>query len=180
MESYSLTILAPHIVIRKNKDYWEIEGESHILTEQVNNYFKTLDLMKNKDGVWEYDNIVEMHIMSKNKFFQGIEIKGCLGYFEEGMKICFDFINRFSENIIDVNVYVLNEPISKETLYMFYEETKAKYQEKIMIFKKQYGDINIKATCGQFYQKVFKRDKWYYKLFDSIKRVFKISRYNRT
>lgn len=46
-----------------------------------------------------------------------------------------------------------------------YETICYMYSEKIKIFKKQYGDVKLKVTSGNFYREIRWRKKWYYKIF---------------
>ncbi len=43
------------------------------------------------------------------------------------------------------------------------------YNDKITIFQKQYGHVQFKVTCDEFYKEIKKRNKWYYKILHSNK-----------
>ena len=73
------------------------------------------------------------------------------------------------KDIVPLNIFVLNELINIENENDLYETICYMYSEKINIFKKQYGDIELKVTSGNFYQEIRRRKKWYYKIFSLVR-----------
>ena len=68
-----------------------------------------------------------------------------------------------------LNIFVLNQEVKVENFNALYEVVCFMYSEKIRIFKKQYGNIELKVTSGNFYDEIRKRKRWYYKIFSLVR-----------
>lgn len=64
---------------------------------------------------------------------------------------------------------ILIDFINLITYYHIKETICNMYSEKIEIFKKQYGCVELKVTSGNFYYEIRRRKKWYYKIFTFLK-----------
>lgn len=101
MESYSLTVTDQNVKIVRDKEYWRLEGISHISIQSVEKYLTSIELIvKDNDISWYYDNCIELYILHKEGLFQGIEIKGCLVYFDEGIKLCYNLLMNFQKILL--------------------------------------------------------------------------------
>lgn len=168
MESYSITVLVKGISIAYENSFQKLIGISEVEIGEVEERLKKKGGQYVKDTRWTYNDNLELFIYQQNGKFQGLEIKGCLSWLDEGVKDCFQIINNFEEWYGTFDIYVLGAKVwcgNAEALYKYIYDV---YYEKIQLFNKQYNNIKLKATCGKFYKEVKRKNKWYYKLFHKI------------
>lgn len=165
MESYSITLLPSDVNIIRKNDYWYLEGCSELLIQDFELLFNKIGAERRGDVIWVMNNCIELIQFSNNKFFQGLEVRGCLSYLEEGIGLCYDLIKFLNDNILKMNIYILNQKVEIETAQDLYNIINNMYKDKITIFNRQYGNIELKITSGEFYKEIKKRRKWYYKIF---------------
>lgn len=165
MESYSITLLPSNVNIVRKSDYWHIEGCSGLPIRDFELALDKIGAERTGDAIWIINNCIELMQFSNNDFFQGLEVKGCLSYLEGGIDLCYDLIKLLNDNILKTNVFVLNQMVEIENAQDLYNIVKSMYKDKITIFNRQYDNIELKVTCGEFYKEIEKKRKWYYKIF---------------
>ncbi len=79
------------------------------------------------------------------------------------MEDCWDFYEVWNRRV-PLKIYVLNQEIEVKNSEELYEVVSEKYKEKIEIFKKSYGDIEVKATGSEFRKIINKQNNWLYRL----------------
>lgn len=169
MESYSITVLAKQVSIEYEKSYQKLAGSSLYKVLNVEKKMRDEGIQYIQSGKWIYNDCLELFIYQQNGKFQGIEIKGCLSWLNEGVKDCFNLVNTFQKWYGEFDIYILGQKVlctSEEVLCQYVYNA---YTEKIELFNRQYGNIKLKATCGKFYKEMDKQSKWYYKLFHKLK-----------
>ena len=169
MESYSITVLVKGVSIEYEDSYQKLIGSSEIDIWDTKEKLSSIGIQYIQDVKWIFDDYLEMYIYEKNEKLQGIEIKGCISWIKEGVKDCFQIVNRFKEWYGELEIYILGKKVwchSEEELDKYVQEV---YKNKIELFNRQYNDIKLKVTCGNFYKEIDIRNKWYYKLFHRSK-----------
>ncbi len=78
-------------------------------------------------------------------------------------------INSISKKIVPLKIYILNQEVKAENAKQLNKFIRSMYNDKITIFQKQYGHVQFKVTCDEFYKEIKKRNKWYYKILHSNK-----------
>ena len=168
MESYNIMILPENVNIVREKEYWKLCGTTEIFVSVIENELKKLCINSSKNNEYILNQCGDIKMYKDKMLFQGFELRGCFSYLEGGVKICYEFYE-FWKDIVPLNIFVLNELINIENENDLYETICYMYSEKINIFKKQYGDIELKVTSGNFYQEIRRRKKWYYKIFSLVR-----------
>ncbi len=169
MESFNIMALADEVYIIRKNQYRYINGTSNI---HYKNFKLELDQLSNitrDDFKWVLDNCIEILGYHSNGFFQGIELRGCFAYLDESIDLCFKLIDIISKKIVPLKIYILNQEVKAENSKQLREFIRNMYNDKITIFQKQYGHVQFKVTCGEFYKEIKKRNKWYYKILHSNK-----------
>ncbi len=134
MESFNIMALADEVYIIRKNQYRYINGNSNILYKN----FK-LDQLSNitrNDFKWVLDNCIEIIGYHSNGFFQGIELRGCFAYLDEGIDLCFQLINSISKKIVPLKIYILNQEVKAENAKQLDEFIRSMYNDKITIFQK--------------------------------------------
>lgn len=168
MESYDILVMAKNIKIIKRDNCWNLEGESEYHIRKLDKVLSNMKMEKINDSEWEFDKCLELKILSKNGYLQGIEIRGCISYLEEGIASCYDIIRNINQQVMSMDIYILNEKIKVKNVTELYQYICDRYQEKIDIFNKQYNNLRLKVTCGKFYNEMQRRNKWYYKFYKKL------------
>lgn len=165
MESYNITILAQGVSIEYENSYQKLIGYSMVDILDIEEKLRSIGMRCIQDTKWLFDDCLELYLYQKNGKLQGIEIKGCLSWLKEGVIDSFQIFNKYEEWYGEFEVYILGEKVkcnSEEQLNAYIQES---YKKKIDLFNKQYNNIELKVTCGEFYKEMRKRTKWYYKWF---------------
>ncbi|MDY4077768.1 MAG: hypothetical protein SOY42_03115 [Clostridium sp.] len=164
MESFNIMMLPENISISRNNDYWKLCGKTEIKLDVIEDDLVNMCIVTDKNNEYIFKQCIDIKVYETNKLFQGFEFRGCLSCLEEGVKACYDFYECWKEKI-PLKIYVLNEEIKAKNCNDLYEVICYMYSEKIKIFKRQYGNIELKVTSGNFYNEIKKRKRWYYKIF---------------
>lgn len=169
MESYNIMILPKQISIIRDNEYWRLSGETKIYLNAIEEGLTKLCDKGGNNGEYLFSKCIDVKLYKDKMFFRGFELRGCLSYLSGGIEACYDFY-RFWSDIIPLDIYIFNEKVEVESANDLYESICCKYSKKIEIFKKQYGDIELRVTSGNFYHEIKKQNKWYYKIFSILKR----------
>lgn len=170
MESYNVMILPVNINIIKDKEYWKLCGNTEMNISAIEHELAKLCINSGKNNEYILNQCVDIKVYKENMQFQGFELRGCLSYLKGGVETCYDFYS-FWKDIVPLNIFILNQMVKVENANDLYEVVCSMYSEKIKIFKKQYGDIELKVTSGNFYHEIKKRKRWYYKVFSLVRNV---------
>lgn len=169
IESYSILVISKNVQVIKKQGCWKLEGKSHCCMKDLDKILGDMGMENSYNNRrWVFDNYLEIHTFSENAYAQAIEIKGCLSWLKEGIPKCYEIIKNIDAEIMPVDIYILDEHISILNAIELYEAIDTIYKDKITIFKKQYGEISLKTNCEEFYGKMKKISKWYYKLYRRI------------
>ena len=169
MESYSITVLSKQVSIKYERSFQKLVGSSLYEVLDVEKKMRECGIQYIQNGKWIYNDCLELFIYQQNGKFQGIEIKGCLSWLSEGVKDCFSLINNFQRCYGEFDIYILGQKVlctSEEVLGQYVYNA---YIQKIELFIRQYGNISLKVTCGNFYREMDRQNKWYYKLIHKLK-----------
>ena len=172
IESYSTLVLFQNVTTMTNNGNWKIVGKSKYYTNKLTDILKSMQMENTYDNDWIYDKSIEIKIYEEDNCIQGIEIRGCFSYLEEGIENCYTIIKNIKKVINQLNIYILNEKVCIENKYELESLICEKYKGKIEIFKKQYNNIRLKVTCGEFYYEIYENRKWHRKLYKRIKNIF--------
>lgn len=162
MESFNIMILPCNINIVRNKEYWGLSGTTEIKVDFVTAEIRKMRNIKKKKGGYVIERCIEVKLYEKDNCFQGFELRGCLSYLKGGIDICYNFYN-YWEARIPMKLYIHNQEVEVHSSTELYKVISNMYFEKINIFAKQYGSIEMKVTCGDFYRKI-KRKIWLHKV----------------
>lgn len=165
MESFSVLAISKDVENIKENGIWGLRGRSVIAISNIDIQLERMGAVLISKRRWLFDNCIEITEYEDGGFFQGIEFKGCLSWLNEGVEIVFKFLQSLLEILSDLDVFVLGQKAQAKTSKELYAVLVERYKDKITIFERQYGKIQLKATCGAFYKEMEKREKWYYKLF---------------
>lgn len=168
MESYSILLTAREVQIIQQGSCWGLEGKSNYYSNDLNKILKEMNMENTDDEEWVFDRCLELRIHSKDNYLQGIEMRGCLSYLEEGILSCYEIIKQIDKRTVPLDIYILNERVKITNFTELYQAICEAYKGKICIFKKRYKDIKLKITCKEFYKEIEKRKRWYYRLFSKI------------
>lgn len=169
LESYNILLLSENVSSIREKEYWKLCGASDI---SVNIIHEELDkLCSRKDQYPDYvlDGCIEIRMYEDKMLFQGLELKGCLSYLKGGAEECYQ-LYKLLNNKVALNIFILNEKIEINNSNDLYDTLCSMYSEKLKIFRKQYENIELKATCGDFYKEIKRRRRWYNKLLYHMKK----------
>lgn len=170
MESYSMTILAKGVSIEYEDSCQKLIGCSVVDVWNVEEKLRNIGMQYIQGAKWLLDNYLEVYIYQQNRKFQGIEIKGCISCMEGGVKDSFQIVKKCKEWYGEFEIYILGQKVrcdGEEQLKQCLQEA---YETKICQFNKQYNNMKLKVSCGDFYKEMKKRTKWHYKLFHRFKR----------
>lgn len=165
MESIEITALTKETSICRQNEYWYLEGNGGLPLSAIEEYFCTHKIKKSGDKKWILDNCIEIIIYSDGFYFQGFELKICISYLKNGINDCYNFLQMFNKDIIELDIYVLNKKITAGDPFKLYDMINMMYKDKIEIFKKQYGNMEIKTTSSDFYSKIKLYNKLWYRLY---------------
>ena len=169
MESYSIMIVPKEVSLVCEEGYQKIIGRSEIDIVDVEEKLKSKVGQFVMNGRFIYDECLELFLYQQEGKLQALELKGCLSWLKEGVKNSFQLISYLQDEYGELDTYVLNKKIEYEKESELHQEICIAYNDKIAIFEKQYGNIELKATCGNFYKEVVKHTKWYYKILKGFK-----------
>lgn len=177
MESFNIMALAEEVKIVNDKEYWSLEGKSKFQSSVIDSIIKEFGAIRYNTYDWILDDCIEIKEYVKEGGFQGIEIRGCLAYLKEGVDLCYELINYMNKQV-SLDVYIYNEKVEVKDSEQLYAYILQLYKGKIEIFIRQYGDIKLKVTSGNFYKEIKKRSSWSYKLLHS-KAISRFKKENR-
>lgn len=170
MESFSIIALPDGVDIIRDKEYRHLKGNSNIFFKDFELELGKLEnIVRRGECGWVLDDCIEIIVYNSNGFFQGIELKGCLSYLDDGVDLGYDFIEIIRKKIVSLKIYIFNREVEVGNSKQLCKLIKEMYSDKIAIFQKQYNDVKLKATCGEFYREMKNRKKWYYKLLHNKK-----------
>lgn len=169
IESYNILVLFEDVTITTSSGSWKLLGKGKCYTSKLTDILKSMQMENSYDNEWIYDKSIELKIYDEESYIQGVEIRGCFSYLEEGIVNCYRIIKNINEVINPLSIFILNEKVCFETKDELYNFICTKYKEKIEIFKKQYNNITLKLTCSEFYTEVYKEKKWYKLLYKKIR-----------
>ena len=172
MENIDIMALTKETNICRKNEYWFLEGVGNLPLSRIEEYFRTHKIKKVNNKDWVLNKCIEIRVYSEGLHFQGFEFKICISYLKKGINICYDFLQMFNKDITGLDIYILNKKIKAENSFELYDIINTMYEDKINMFKKQYGNVEIKTTSGNFYSKIRHYNKLYYKLFAKIKYRF--------
>lgn len=168
LESYNVTILPENVSIIRDKEYRRLCGASDINIGMIYDRLTKLCGGNNQRHKYVFNKCIDVMVYEDNMKFQGFELKGCLSYLKGGSEECYNFYKLLGSEV-NLNIYILNKKINIKDSDDLYNAISTMYSEKIEIFRKQYGNIELKMTCGGFYQEMERRKRWYNKIFYFIK-----------
>lgn len=169
MESYNVTALAKGVSYEFEDSYQKLIGSSEIDIFEVKDKLRSIGIQFIQDGRWIFEDYLELYIYEKNGKFQGMEIKGCISWIKEGVQDSFQIINKCKDWFGELEIYILGEKVPCHSEEEFDKYVQERYKNKIDLFNRQYNNIKLKVTCGNFYKEMNKRNRWYYKLFHRSK-----------
>lgn len=169
MESYNIIVLLNGVSIKYEDCYQKLIGKSVVKLLEIEARLRDIGVQHIQDLKWIYDDYLELFIYQGDGYFQGIEIKGCLSWLNGGVNDSFKIINDLKEWYDKVEIYILGQKVEISREEEFYKNLYELYNEKIKLFNKQFNNIKLKATCGEFYKEINRQSKWYYKLFNRNK-----------
>ena len=164
MESFNIMMLPENVSIVRDNEWWNLQGTAQVKVNIIRNQLSNICNIDNGNNEYIYNDCIDIKVYDNEQCFQGFELRGCLSYLEKGIEYCFNFYEYWKDKI-PLKIYILNKPIDVQDSKDLYKIICDMYSEKINIFRKQYGNIEIKVTSGKFYNEIKKRSKWYYKLF---------------
>lgn len=173
IESYTIMILFQGVEIYNNNNYWNIVGKSNYITREIVREIEKMSIENLYKNEFLFENIIEIKIYEEEEYIQGIEMRGCLSCMESGIKSCYKFINELKSLGTEYSIWILNKKTKIENEKQLYNEINSSYYLKIESFKKQYENINLKTNCSEFYNKIYKRNKWYMKIYRNFIKIFK-------
>lgn len=162
MDNFNITLLYDNVTVVRERGFWKLEGFSNYMLKEVHDYLIMM-CDTNKNGHHIYDECIDVRIHESRGWFQGFELVGCLSFLKGGVKDCWDFYEVWNRRV-PLKIYVLNQEIEVKNSEELYEVVSEKYKEKIEIFKKSYGDIEVKATGSEFRKIINKQNNWLYRL----------------
>lgn len=161
MDNFNITLLYDKVTILQEGQCWKLKGFSEYDIGRIYDYMNVM-CNKEKNNNWTYDNCINIYLYDFAGFFQGFELVGCLSYLEGGVEDCYEFYELWKSKI-PLKIYILNQAVEVKNSKELYKIVEEKYQEKMEIFKKRYGNIEIKATSTDFQKQMKKRKNWLYK-----------------
>lgn len=164
MESYNLLFLHENSrIVYNERNCWKISGTSGLPVSQVQNLLKETCKQITEEE-WRFDECIDLLIYEEDSWFQGLELRGCLAYFDKGVEQCYACYKRWSETI-PLQIYVMHQPVQVANCSEFHNMVAEAYAEKIEWFRRQYGDIEWKVTGDDaFYREVRRRQSLWYRL----------------
>lgn len=168
MESYNVTILPENVSIIRDNEYWILCGASDINIDIIHDRLARLCGRNNQCHEYVFNECIDVKVYEDNMQFQGLELRGCLSYLKGGSEECYNFYKLLGSEL-DLNIFIMNKKINIKNSDDLYNAICIMYSEKIEIFRKQYGNIELKMTSGGFYQEMKRRRRWYNKIFYFIK-----------
>lgn len=168
IESFNIMILPKNVNIIRDGEYWRLCGTTEIAIESVENELKEMyNIRRKKREEYVMDECIDVKLYENEQCFQGFELRGCLSYLRGGIEVCYNFYEYWKDKI-PMKVCILNQVVQVIDVSELYQTLCNMYSQKIKIFKKQYGDIELKTTSGSFYIEIKKRKRWYYRLFSNM------------
>lgn len=168
MESYNILILPENVSIIRDNEYWRLLGASDVNIDIIYDRLAKLCGRSNQWHEYVFDQCIDVKVYEENMQFQGFELRGCLSYLKGGSEECYNFYKLLGSEI-DLNVFIMHKKINIKNSDDLYNAICIMYSKQIEIFRKQYGNIELKVTSGGFYQEMERRGRWYNKIFYFIK-----------
>ena len=164
MESYNLLFLHENsrIVYKQQEYVWYVSGISDLPVSQIQGLLTETCSQVTEDK-WVFDECIDILIYHEDGWFQGLELRGCLAYFDKGIEHCYACYQRWSETI-PLQIYIMNQPVQVADCGEFHDLVAEAYGEKIEWFRRVYGDIEWKVSSGGFYREHRKRQSLWYRL----------------
>lgn len=163
MDNFNITLLYDNVTVVREKEYWKLKGFSDHNIGEIYDYLITI-CDKDKNDHWIYDNCIDVRLYNSCGWFQGFELVGCLSFLKGGVEECYNFYELWNRRM-PLKIYVLDQEIEVKNFKELYQIVSEKNKDKIEIFKKSYGDIEVKATGSNFRKIINKQNNWLYKLF---------------
>lgn len=173
MESYNIMLLPENVQIIYIKDLWHLEGSSGLSMDEVNRILKDMCRRRPKnwrDDTWILEECIDILVYTEDTQFQGFELRGCLAYFEEGLKLCYQFYESWNRRC-PLTLYVMNQAKKVSSYQDFHDVVLEEYSAKLEWFRNNYSLImGEKVTTGNYQKLYHKKNRWYYKLYRKLRR----------
>ena len=169
MESYNILMLPENVNIIRDDECWRLQGTSDINIDIILDRLTKLCGRSKQRHEYVFNQCIYVKVCEDNMQFQGFELRGCLSYLKGGSEECYNFYKLLGSEL-DLNIFIMHKKINIKNSDDLYNAIRIMYSEKIDIFRKQYGNIELKMTSGGFYQEMERRGKWYNKIFYFMKK----------
>lgn len=162
MESYNLLFIHENSRSVQEKGMWKLSGTSDIPVSQIRSLL-TETCRQIAEEEWVFDECIDILLYHEDSWFQGLELRGCLAYFDKGIERCYACYQRWSETI-PLQFLILNQPVQVTNCGELSDLVAEAYREKIEWFRRQHGEIEWKVRSGTFYREVRRRQSLWYRL----------------
>lgn len=162
MESYYLAFIHKNSRIVQEKEMWKLSGTSNLPVSQIQTLLAET-CRQITENEWLFDECIDILLHHEDGWFQGMELRGCLAYFNKGIEQCYTCYQRWSRTI-PLQIFVLNQPVQVTNCEELRDWVSEAYGKKIKWFQQQYGDIEWKVRSSSFYREVKKRQGLWYRL----------------
>ena len=169
LESYNILLLPENVSIIRENEYWKLCGASDISVNIIHEELDKLCSRKNQYPDYVLDGCIEIRVYEDKMLFQGLELRGCLSHLKGGAEECYQLYQLLNGKV-PLDLFILNEKIEINNSNDLYDALCNMYSDKLKIFRKQYENIELKATCGDFYKEIKRRRRWYNKLLYHMKK----------
>lgn len=166
MESYNLLFLHGNSrIVYEQQEYgkvWKVSGISDLPVSQMRSLL-TETCRQDTEDEWIFDECIDILIYHEDGWFQGLELRGCLAYFDKGIEQCYACYQRWNETI-PLQIYIMHQPVQVTDCSEFHDLVAEAYEEKIEWVRRQCGGIEWKVSSDGFYQELRKRQSLWYRL----------------
>lgn len=169
MESYSITILAKEVMLSKCNGFQKLTGCTDVDLNKIRSILEVVGVELKTENLFVYDECLELFLYEQDNKFQGIEVKGCISWMEEGIKSAYKLLNNFMILYGDCDIYVLGKKINFVSSDELYGLINVEYNDKIGVFNKQYNNMKLKVTCSKFYSNKKYKKRFINRIFHSEK-----------
>ena len=164
MESYNMLFLHENTrIVHEQQCDWKLSGTGNIPVSQIQGLL-TETCRQIAEEEWRFDECIDLLIFEEDGWFQGLELRGCLSYFDKGVEQCYACYELWSKTI-PLQIYLMHQPVQVADCKEFHNVVAEAYAEKIKWFQQQYGDIEWKVTSDDaFYREARRRQSLWYRL----------------